>query len=47
MNLSNTMKSFGTAINAAFGEVEETGIMITINDVFEEKIKRYVDTYQK
>src|SRR5690606_2216098 len=32
MNLSSTMKTFGTAINHEFGEVEETGILITIAD---------------
>lgn len=46
MNLSNTMRSFGTAINDAFGSVEETGIMITIKDVFEEKYNRYVSSYK-
>lgn len=45
MNLSSTMKSFGTALNAAFGDVEETGIMITVEDVFEEKLERYVRSY--
>jgi hypothetical protein len=45
MNLSRTMKSFGTAINEAFGSVEETGIMITINDIFREKVNRYVASY--
>jgi hypothetical protein len=45
MNLSKTMKSFGTAINSAFGEVEETGIMITVEDIFEEKINRYINSY--
>ena len=45
MNLSYTMKSFGTAFNSAFGDVEETGIMITIKDVFEEKFDRYVNSY--
>ena len=46
MNLSKTMKSFGTAINSAFGDVEETGIMITIKDIFREKLDRYVLTYE-
>jgi hypothetical protein len=45
MNLSSTMKSFGTSLNAAFGDVEETGIMITVEDVFEEKLERYVRSY--
>jgi hypothetical protein len=46
MNLSTTMKSFGTAVNDAFGSVEETGIMITVHDIFEEKRERYISTYE-
>ncbi len=30
MNLSPTMRTFGTFINHKFGDVEETGIMITL-----------------
>lgn len=45
MNLSHTMKSFGTSINHSFGNVEETGIMITIADIFADKIERYTGTY--
>ncbi len=45
MQLSPTMKSFGTAKNEDFGDVEETGIMVTIADVFEEKKSRHIDTY--
>ena len=41
------MKSFGTAINPAFGHVEETGIMITIPDLYEEKISRHIKTYSE
>lgn len=41
MNLSPSMKTFGTVINDTFGDVEETGIMITINDIYEEKKQRY------
>lgn len=41
MNLSSTMRSFGTARNAPFGNVEETGILVTINDIFPEKYERY------
>jgi hypothetical protein len=47
MNLSPTMKFFGTAINEAFGGVEESGIMITINDIFPTKKQRHVETYIK
>ncbi|MBL7925444.1 MAG: GNAT family N-acetyltransferase [Bacteroidia bacterium] len=47
MNLSPTMKTFGTAVNPGFGDVEETGILVTIADVFESKKERHVNTYQK
>lgn len=47
MNLSPTMKFFGTAINEAFGGVEESGIMITINDIFPTKKQRHIETYIK
>lgn len=45
MNLSPTMKFFGTAINEGFGGVEESGIMITINDIFPTKKQRHIETY--
>lgn len=45
MNLSPTMKFFGTAINDAFGGVEESGIMITINEIVPTKIERHIETY--
>lgn len=45
MNLSPTMKFFGTAINETFGGVEESGILITINDIPPTKIERHVETY--
>jgi hypothetical protein len=45
MNLSPSMKTFGTAINPHFGDVEETGIMITISDLYAAKVKRHVDSF--
>ncbi len=42
MNLSPSMKVFGTAINFGFGGVEETGILVNINDIYPEKIERYI-----
>ena len=42
MNLSPSMRVFGTAINEGFGGVEETGIMINISDIYPEKIERYI-----
>ncbi|PPL04458.1 GNAT family N-acetyltransferase [Parapedobacter indicus] len=47
MNLSSTMKTFGTAQNEEFGTVEETGIMITIDDIFESKKERHISTYER
>lgn len=45
MNLSPSMRTFGTAINDVFGDVEETGIMITIADIFDTKKKRYIESF--
>ena len=47
MNLSRTMKSFGTALNNKFGDVEETGILISIEDIYSEKKDRHINTYIK
>lgn len=43
MNLSSTMRSFGTSINKHFSDVEETGILVTIEDIYENKRKRYMN----
>lgn len=45
MCLSPTMKMFGTAINDEFGDVEESGILIKIDEITTEKHQRYIDTY--
>jgi hypothetical protein len=47
MSLSPTMKTFGTAMNPDFGDVEETMILVRIADIYEEKKARHVDTYIK
>ena len=47
MSLSPTMRMFGTAINYGFGDVEETGILIAINEILEDKKKRHIETYLK
>ncbi|MCH7400266.1 GNAT family N-acetyltransferase [Belliella kenyensis] len=47
MNLSPTMKTFGTALNDEFGAVEETGILITIDDIYESKKHRHMDTFDR
>lgn len=43
MNLSPTMRTFDTAVNADFGDVEETGILVTIADIYLEKKERHLD----
>ncbi len=45
MMLSPTMRMFGTAINDEFGDVEESGIFIAIDDIFEEKKHRHIATF--
>ncbi|NBV57536.1 MAG: hypothetical protein EBR72_07045 [Bacteroidetes bacterium] len=46
MSLSPTMRSFGTVLNQDFGDVEETMILVKIEDIYDEKKARYIDTYQ-
>ena len=45
MGLSPTMKMFGTAINDEFGDVEETGILIAVDEIREEKRRRHIETF--
>lgn len=45
MNLSATMKTFGTAANNHFGEVEETGILVKFADIYDTKKERHISTY--
>ncbi len=45
MNLSPTMKMFGTVLNPHFGNVEETGIMVTLADMYKTKTDRYLTSY--
>lgn len=45
MNLSPSMRTFGTVLNKTFGGVEETGIMITITDLYNAKVERHVLNY--
>ena len=47
MNLSPTMKLFGTAINYGFGDVEETGMLIAVDEILEDKRVRHIDSYIK
>ena len=45
MSLSPTMKLFGTAINYGFGDVEETGILIAVDEILEQKRVRHIDSF--
>ena len=47
MSLSPTMKLFGTAINDGFGDVEETGILIAVDEILEQKRVRHIDSFAK
>lgn len=47
MSLSPTMRMFGTAINYGFGDVEETGILIAVDEILEEKRVRHIESYIK
>ncbi len=47
MNLSPTMVTFGTCLNHEFGEVEETGILINIEDIYPRKKERHLTSYMK
>ncbi len=47
MNLSPTMRCFGTFINSQFGNVEETGIMITVRDIYIDKVNRHLASYRE
>ncbi len=42
MNLTSTMKVFGTATNPHFGDVEETAILIRIKDIYPKKKERHM-----
>jgi hypothetical protein len=45
MGLSPTMRMFGTAINYGFGDVEETGILIAVDEILEQKRLRHIESF--
>ncbi len=47
MSLSPTMRMFGTAINYGFGDVEETGILIAVDEILAEKRVRHIESFVK
>ena len=47
MGLSPTMKIFGTAVNVEFGNVEETGLLIAVDELRDDKRMRYIESFAK
>lgn len=47
ISLSPQLKMLGTAVNEEFGGVEETGILIAIDHILDDKKQRHIETYQK
>lgn len=47
IQLSPTLKVFGTYHDNGFGNVDETGIMITIADIYPNKVDRHIKKYIK
>lgn len=45
MNVSPSMKTFGTVLHKGFGNVLETGIIVTVSDIYEVKRDRHIETY--
>jgi hypothetical protein len=45
MSLSPSMRTFGTVLNPYFGDVEETALLICINDLYKQKVERHIKSY--
>ncbi|HDR88475.1 MAG TPA: GNAT family N-acetyltransferase [Bacteroidetes bacterium] len=45
INLSDSLRVFGTAVNKSFGNVEETAMMVTIPDIYPSKVERHISTF--
>lgn len=45
MSLSPTMRMFGTAVNPEFGDVEESGILLKISEIYDVKKERHIGSY--
>ena len=45
IELSSSMKTFGTTFDPDFGDCYDTAMIITINDIYEPKKKRYIESY--
>ncbi len=47
INLSPTLSCYGTILNEAFGDVEETAIMVKVKDMYPSKTDRHINSYLK
>ncbi len=45
INLSPTLRCFGTVMNDGFGGVEETAILLTVDDLYSNKTDRHLNSY--
>ena len=45
INLSETMKTFGTTFDPDFGDCYDTAMLITVADIYQEKYDRYIASY--
>lgn len=45
IELSSSMQTYGTSQDFDFGNIYDTGMMITIDDIYEAKRARYVETF--
>lgn len=46
MNVSSTMRFFGSSLNDSFGPVEESGMLVTIADIYDSKRERHISSYK-
>lgn len=47
VELSDTMQTFNTVFDPDFGAIYDTGMMITLSDVYASKRKRYIGSFQE
>lgn len=45
INLSPTLQCFGTVLNGSFGGVEETAILLSVDDMYPQKTERHMNSY--
>ena len=45
IGLSSTMKTFGTTFDPDFGDCYDTAMIITIDDIYQDKKDRYINSF--